>query len=125
MRSFRSRSPAAKRLRQAPWAPSSSSSQKDTYDPMEPTSSPERRTRDKLYKNRSSRKTDFQKEKRSSGSPILLNIVSENQFSGKTLFYTIASRMIKARAVNPVGVACTVIGVLGVNYNGYQLLQWM
>ena len=26
------------------------------------------------------------------GSPILLKIVSENQFSGKTYFYTIASR---------------------------------
>ena len=28
----------------------------------------------------------------SSGSPILLKIVSENRFSGKTFFYTIASR---------------------------------
>ena len=28
----------------------------------------------------------------SSGSPILLKIVSEKQFSGKTHFYTIASR---------------------------------
>ena len=27
----------------------------------------------------------------SSGSPILLKIVSENRFSGKTYFYTIAS----------------------------------
>ena len=47
-----------------------------------------------LYKNRSSRKTDSQKEKRSSGSPILLQIVSDNQFSGKTYFYTIASRQL-------------------------------
>ena len=35
-------------------------------------------SRDELYKNRSSRKTDFQKEKTSFGSPILLKIVSEN-----------------------------------------------
>ena len=48
--------------------------------------------RDELYKNGSYRKTDSQKEKRSSGSPILLRIVSENQFSGKTYFYTISSR---------------------------------
>ena len=34
--------------------------------------------RDELYKNRSSRKTDSQQEKRSSGSHILLKIVSEN-----------------------------------------------
>ena len=44
-----------------------------------------------MYKNRSSGKTDFQEEKRSSGSPILLKIVSENRFSGKTYFYTIAT----------------------------------
>ena len=44
--------------------------------------------RDKLYKNRSSRKTDSQWEKRSSGSHILLIIVSENRFSGKAYFYT-------------------------------------
>ena len=50
------------------------------------------RARDELYKNRSSRKTDSQKEKRSSGSPILLKIVSENQFSGKTYLYTIHPR---------------------------------
>ena len=31
----------------------------------------------------------FSKRKRSWGSPILLKIVSENQFSGKTYFYTI------------------------------------
>ena len=37
-----------------------------------------------LYKNRSSRKTDSQQEKRSSGSHILSKIVSENRFSGKT-----------------------------------------
>ena len=48
--------------------------------------------RDELYKNRPSRKTDFQQEKRSLGSCILLEIVSENRFSGKTYFYTIASR---------------------------------
>ena len=40
-----------------------------------------------LYKNKSSGKTDSQLEKRSSGS--LLEIVSENRFSGKTYFYTI------------------------------------
>ena len=34
-------------------------------------------------------KTDSQQEKGSSGSPILLEIVSENQFAGKTYFYTI------------------------------------
>ena len=50
--------------------------------------------RDELYKNRSSRKTDSQQEKMSSGSPILLIIVSENWFSGKTYFYTIASSAI-------------------------------
>ena len=33
-------------------------------------------------------------------------------------------RMIKARAVNPVGAACTVIGLVGVAYNGYQYRQW-
>ena len=37
-------------------------------------------------------KLDSQSEKRSSGSPILLKTVSENQFSGKTNFYTIVSR---------------------------------
>ena len=41
-----------------------------------------------LYKNRSSGKTDSQQEKSSWGSPILLKIVSENRFSGKTYFYT-------------------------------------
>ena len=46
---------------------------------------------DELYKNRSSRKTDSQEEKRSSGSPILWEIVSENRFSGTTYLYTIAS----------------------------------
>ena len=39
-----------------------------------------------LYKNRSSGKTDSQKEPRSWGSPILLKTVSENRFSGKTYF---------------------------------------
>ena len=48
-------------------------------------------SRDELYKNRSSGKTDSQQEKRSSGSPILFQLVSENGFSGKTYFYTIAS----------------------------------
>ena len=33
--------------------------------------------------------------KRSSGSPILLKIVSENRISRKTYFYTIASRVIE------------------------------
>ena len=46
--------------------------------------------RDELNKNRSSRKTDFQEGKGSSGSPILLKILSENRFSGKTYFYIIA-----------------------------------
>ena len=40
---------------------------------------------DEMYKNGSSGKTDSQ------GSPILLKIVSENLFSGKTNFYAIAS----------------------------------
>ena len=48
--------------------------------------------RDQLYKIRSSGKTDSQSEKRSSGSHILLKIVSENRFSRKTYFYTITSR---------------------------------
>ena len=48
--------------------------------------------RDELYKNRSSRKTESQyRKERSLGSRILLKIVSENRFSGKTYFYTIAS----------------------------------
>ena len=34
-------------------------------------------------------------------------------------------RMIKARAVNPVGAACSVIGLVGVAYNGYQYQQWI
>ena len=55
--------------------------------------SPLRSAWDELYKNRSSRKTDSQQEKRSLGSPILLKIVSENRFSGKTHLYTIGSRM--------------------------------
>ena len=42
--------------------------------------------RDELNENRSSRKTDSQSEKRSLGSSILLKIVYENQFSGKTYF---------------------------------------
>ena len=50
--------------------------------------------RDEFYKNRSSGKTDSQKEKRSLGSYIIMKIVSENPFSGKTYFYTIASRII-------------------------------
>ena len=37
-----------------------------------------------MYKNRSSRKTDSQLDKRSSRRPILLKIVSENRFSRKT-----------------------------------------
>ena len=51
--------------------------------------------RDELYKNRSSRKTDSQGRggTRSSGSSILLKIVSENRFSGNTYFYTIADRI--------------------------------
>ena len=42
-----------------------------------------------MYKNRSYGKTHSQKEKRSSGCPILLKIVSENPFFGKTYLYTI------------------------------------
>ena len=60
-----------------------------------PPLAPEVSARDELYKNRSSRKTDSQQEKRSSQSPILLIIVSENQFSGKTYFYTIAPEVQK------------------------------
>ena len=56
--------------------------------------------RDELYRNRSSRKTYSQLEKRSSGSPILLKIISENQFSGKTYFYTIASSFLERNEVN-------------------------
>ena len=56
-----------------------------------PTSGRPPSRRDELYKNRSSRKTDSQSEKSSSGSPILLKIVSENRSSWKTYFYTIAS----------------------------------
>ena len=48
--------------------------------------------RDELYKNRSSGKTDSHRGKRSLGNYIILKIVSKNQFSGKTYFYTIASR---------------------------------
>ena len=48
--------------------------------------------RDQLYKKRSSGKTDSQQDKRSSGIPILLKIVSEFRFSGKTYLYTIAPR---------------------------------
>ena len=58
-------------------------------------------TRDKLYKDRSSRKTDSQYEKRSLGSPIRLKIVSENRFSGKTYFYTISSRGTRSRSTSP------------------------
>ena len=47
---------------------------------------PSKETRDHLYKDRSSRKTDSPLANRSSGSLILLKIVSENQFSGKTYF---------------------------------------
>ena len=55
-------------------------------------------SRDELYENRSSRKTNSQQEKGSYGSPILLIIVSENRFSGKTYFYAIASRGLAAAA---------------------------
>ena len=48
--------------------------------------------RDELYKNRSAQKTDSLLANRYLGSPILLKIVSENRFSGKTYFYTIAPR---------------------------------
>ena len=46
--------------------------------------------RDELYKNRSAQKTDSLLANRYLGSPILLKKVSENRFSGKTYFYTIA-----------------------------------
>ena len=45
--------------------------------------------------------------------------------ASSVLLGAMVPRMIKARAVNPVGAACTVIGVLGVAYNGYQFKQWM
>ena len=48
---------------------------------------------EELYKNRSSRKTDSQLEKRSLGSPILLKMVSENRFSGKTYFIQLVPGM--------------------------------
>ena len=48
--------------------------------------------RDDLYKNRSTGKTDLREKERSLGIPILLKTVPENRFSGKTYFYTIASR---------------------------------
>ena len=44
------------------------------------------KTRDELYKNRSSRKTDSLLANRSSGSPILLKIVSENLIFREDLF---------------------------------------
>ena len=50
---------------------------------------------------RSSQKTGAQWERRSSGSPLLLKIVSENRFSGKTYFYTIASRARTCRPASP------------------------
>ena len=44
-----------------------------------------------FVKNRFSLKTDSRWEKKSSWNNILFKIVSENRFSGKTYFYTIAS----------------------------------
>ena len=44
--------------------------------------------REAMYKNRFSRKTDSLLANRSSGNPICY---TENQFSGKTYFYTLAS----------------------------------
>ena len=59
------------------------------------TSSPTGSSRlGRLYKDRSSRKTDTQLEKRSSRRTILLKIVSENWFSRKAYFYTIGSRQV-------------------------------
>ena len=60
--------------------------------------------REELDKNRSSRKMDSLLENRSSGSPILLKEVSENQFSGKTYFYAIAPRS-KFPAITKLAVA--------------------
>ena len=54
--------------------------------------------RDELYKNISAQKTDSLLANRYLGSPILLKIVSENRFSGKTYFYTIAPRLQKQRS---------------------------
>ena len=45
------------------------------------------------------------KRKRSLGSPILLEIVSENQFSGKTYCYTIGSSSNGANASAATGAA--------------------
>ena len=59
--------------------------------------------RDELYTNRSSRKIDSQSEKRSSGSPILLKIVSENRLSEDTYFYTIASRCLSSPTTMTTG----------------------
>ena len=44
--------------------------------------------------------------------------------ASSVLLGAMVPRMIMARAVNPVGAACTVIGVLGVAYNGYQFQKW-
>ena len=43
----------------------------------------------------------------SSGSPILLKIVSENRFSGKTYFYTIASRLLNVHPTDAGVYVCT------------------
>ena len=48
--------------------------------------------RDQLYKNWSSRKTDSQYKKTSSGISILLKILSKNQFLGKTYFIQLHHR---------------------------------
>ena len=57
-----------------------------------------------LYKDRSSRKTYSQKEKRSSGSPTLLKIVSWSRFSGKTYFYAIHPRLGEALCAEFVAI---------------------
>ena len=78
-------------VKMAPWPISSQFSPRPPK--MREATPPPLRPWGQLFKNRSSRKSDSQWEKRSSMSKILLKIVSENRFSGKTYFYTIHPRM--------------------------------
>ena len=54
----------------------------------------------------------------SSGSPILLKIVSENLFSGKTYSYTIASRTIDIAPIDNATVAEEDEGSVDASYSG-------